>query len=180
MKYFATALFIALLILTLAHYLTITQAFKAMGARANSYLCLRGLVAKTTGQLTTQKRFNQAITALNAAIVLAIMKPPLQATLLQQKKLAVKLSQVSYAAFLKDLAILKRCPLRARFAVLNTPFKSQGLLLVRSSGGLAQYQKNWSFSLPGRGFTLRGRLRNREHLQWDIREIAEGIFGLRP
>ena len=164
-------LFMALMTLTLTHYLTIVKGIHAIEERAKNYLCLRNFVKKTTAQMKAQKRLNQIISVLNLAIAMASLKPSLKGALMIKKKLTIKSSQLSYLHYIKETLSSHHCSLGGKVQALSPPFKVQGVLLQRSPLGHTVNKKKWHFFIPGKAFTLLGRLRNKEKLTWDIQEI---------
>ena len=164
-------LFMVLLTLTLAHYLTIVKGVQTVEERAKSYLCLRNFLKKTTSQMKIQKRLNQIISALNMAITMAILKPPLKVALMTKKKLTIKSSQFFYLRYIKDIISSHYCSLKGKGHALNTPFKTRGIWLQRSPLGHTMDKKKWHFFIPGKRFVLQGQLRNKEKLTWDVQEI---------
>ncbi|MCY4644468.1 MAG: hypothetical protein OXB88_07605 [Bacteriovoracales bacterium] len=157
---FALALSIALLTLTLAHYRAVIKGVRGVEEKMESYLCLRHFVEKSKKQLATQRRFNLAIRALNAAMVGALANPPLLATLKTKKKVAIKLSGLSYMGHFKDLLSIKRCRGISRGAMaLNSPFRAKGPVLIRSADGQIVFKKPWRFFLRGRRTAFRGLMK---------------------
>ena len=172
------ALSIALLTLTLIHYTAVIKGVKAIEERAKHYLCLRHFLEQTTTQIKTQKHFNLVIQILNMAITAAMLKPPMLIALKRKKKLTITLSQLSYARYLQAATHNRWCPLKSKWQALNSPFKSQGMLLRRSRAGHSLRKKQWHFSIPGVNFTLQGRLQNKSKgkILWHVQEAPKGPF----
>ena len=173
------ALTLALLALTLLHYSSLVGEVKKVEARAKAYLCLRHVVEKTRSQLTTQNRYDFAIRLLNKALVLAVLKPELLASLQSKKKWVIRSSHLSYASFLTRLTPIKWCGLRNAHLVFRTPFQTKGMIMARSRQGTSLRKPRWSFTVKAQSFSLKGGFREgrkKGKRKWNIQEIKGGIF----
>ena len=174
---------LALLCLTLIHYTQVKLKVKEMEQRAKTYLCLRHFIESSKKQIHLQKGFNLLIKGLNGGILLASTQPQFLAVLKIKKKMAIKVSQLTYAHFIATLIPRKWCHFLNQRLRFHNLFQTRGLLLKRSLEGTSLLKNRWNFILSGKHVKLKGTFNSRQssHKQkgnpsWTIQEITRGLF----